>query len=177
MSNQFQKVLEDESIIAKPLMQSDFDALFGVASDPAVWDQHPNKDRYRKEVFKKFFEGAMKSGGAYIVYDKDSGKAIGGSRFYDFDPEKKQLLIGYTFFSRSCWGKGYNHRLKRLMLAYAFQYVDTVLFHIGATNFRSQRSIEKLGAEKIGEQLVEYYGEVPKLNFVYSIQKDRLVQN
>jgi RimJ/RimL family protein N-acetyltransferase len=57
------------------------------------------------------------------------------------------------------------------MLQYAFQFVDSVLFHIGANNIRSQKAIERLGASKIGELEVKYYGEESKLNFVYEIRK------
>lgn len=164
-----QPVLEDEVIIALPLKEEDFELLYAVASDPAVWDQHPNKDRYKREVFQNFFEGAIRSHGAFIVYDKTTGKPAGSSRYYDYDPEERSILIGYTFFARQFWGKTYNYRLKKLMLDYAFQFVDKVIFHIGATNFRSQRSISKLGAKKVAEEEVTYYGEAPKLNFVYEI--------
>jgi RimJ/RimL family protein N-acetyltransferase len=57
------------------------------------------------------------------------------------------------------------------MLDYAFQYVNKVYFHIGAFNIRSQKAIEKIGAIKVDEFEVEYYGEDSKLNFVYLIEK------
>ena len=57
------------------------------------------------------------------------------------------------------------------MLDYAFQFVETVYFHIGAFNIRSQKAIEKIGAKKVDEFEVEYYGESSKLNFVYAINK------
>lgn len=166
-----QPTLEDELIIAKPLQEEDFEALYNAASDPLIWAQHPNKSRYQRNVFKTFFQGAMNSGGAFIVYDKKSGEAIGSSRFYDFDQSKKEILIGYTFFAKKYWGKGYNRSLKSLMLHHAFQFADKVIFHIGAVNIPSQKSIVKLGAVKTGEQEVKYFGEEPKLNFVYEIRK------
>jgi RimJ/RimL family protein N-acetyltransferase len=165
-----QPLLEDEVIIARPLHPDNFEALYTVASDRELWAQHPNKDRYKRPVFETFFEGALQSGGAYIVYDKATDEAIGSTRFYDFNEQERSVLIGYTFYAKKYWGKGYNHRMKRLMLQHAFQYVDRVIFHIGATNYPSQRSIERLGAVKVGEQQVEYYGEAPKLNFVYEIK-------
>ena len=58
------------------------------------------------------------------------------------------------------------------MLEYAFQYVDTVLFDIGACNLRSQISIERIGAVKIDEIEVTYHGEEPKLNYIYQIKKE-----
>lgn len=166
-----QPTLQNEILIARPLKEEDFEALFLAASDPLVWDQHPNKNRYQREEFLNFFKGAMQSGGAFAVVDKASGEVIGSSRFYDLNEEQKSILIGYTFFKRKYWGKNYNHSLKRLMIDHAFNYVDKVIFHIGATNFRSQRSIEKLGAQKTAEVEVKYYGEAPTLNFVYEINR------
>jgi RimJ/RimL family protein N-acetyltransferase len=105
-----------------------------------------------------------------MVFDKHTGEAIGCSRYYDYN--HKSVLIGYTFFARSHWGGKYNPALKQLMIQYAFRFVDSVFFHIGAHNTRSQRAIEKLGAFKIDELEVTYYGESSKLNFVYEIKKE-----
>lgn len=165
-------VLEDDRIIAKPLTADDFKALYSVASDPAIWKQHPNKNRYEMNVFKTFFEGALKSGGAYIIYDKQSGDPIGGSRFYNYNEKDKSIFIGYTFYAPKCWGTGINHRMKRLMMKYAFTFVDKVIFHVGAVNYPSQKSIEKLGVKKVREEEVAYYGEPSRLNFVYEMTKD-----
>ena len=57
------------------------------------------------------------------------------------------------------------------MLKHAFHYVDKVHFEVGAQNIRSQKAMERLGAEKIFEQEVTYYGELPKQNFVYEMKK------
>ncbi|MGN6541440.1 MAG: hypothetical protein ACTHK8_03650 [Ginsengibacter sp.] len=46
-------------------------------------------------------------------------------------------------------------------------------FHIGADNIRSQIAIIRLGAEKVAEQEVTYFGEAPKLNFMYEISKEK----
>lgn len=165
-------VLEDDMIMARPLSPEDFDTLYSVASDPAIWQQHPSKTRYQPEVFKTFFEGAIKSDGAFIIYDKKSGEPIGGTRFYNYNEKEKSVFIGYTFYAKTYWGKGINHRMKKLMVNYAFQFVDKIIFHVGAENFPSQKSIERFGAEKTGEEVVEYYGEQPRLNFVYEIRKE-----
>lgn len=166
-----QPFLETERISLQPLQACDFDALHAVACDPQIWAQHPNKDRWRKEVFSNFFEGAMQSKGAFKIVDKLSGEILGSTRFYDYDEQACSILIGYTFYAVKCWGKGINQAVKSSMLNYAFQFVDNVHFHIGASNFRSQVAIERLGARKIGEQEVTYFGETPKLNFVYEISK------
>lgn len=163
--------LENNQILARPLKEEDFEILYKVASDPLIWDQHPNKNRYQRKEFENFFKGAIESGGAYIVFNKESGEAIGSSRFYNWNPEDKSILIGYTFFSRDQWGKNNNRYLKTLMLDHAFTFAEKIIFHIGATSLRSQKSIVKTGARKVGEEVVEYFGEAPKLNYVYEIEK------
>jgi RimJ/RimL family protein N-acetyltransferase len=165
-----QPVLETEKVALYPLQQADFEALYSVASDPEIWAQHPNKDRWKKDVFQNFFEGAMQSKGAFKI-DKASSEILGSSRFYDYDEQDSSILIGYTFYAVKCWGTGINHAVKSLMLDYAFQFVSKVYFHIGASNIRSQIAISRLGARKVVEQEVSYYGEAPKLNFVYEIKK------
>jgi RimJ/RimL family protein N-acetyltransferase len=163
--------LSNHLIRLEPLLPIHFNELYAAASDPLIWEQHPNPNRYQKEVFESFFEGALESGGAFIVRDVDTGKALGSSRFYDYKPFEREIKIGYTFFSRDCWGKGINQQVKTLMLNYAFIYIEKVIFHIGAFNIRSQIAIEKLGAKKISEEMVAYYNEPDRLNFVYEMIK------
>lgn len=154
-----------------PLRESDFEMLYAVASDPLIWAQHPNPDRYKEDVFRNYFKGAMESGGAFIINDSKSGEVMGCSRFYDHSEEKRSIMIGYTFFSRKVWGQGHNAATKKLMLDHAFRFVDQVLFHVGEHNLRSRRAMEKLGAELIGMEEVAYFGESVKLNAVYRITK------
>lgn len=163
--------LSDDLITLTPLQQTDFERLYQVASDPLVWEQHPNKLRWQRDVFANFFEGAMQSGGAFLITDTQTGEVVGSSRFYDYAEEDRSVLIGYTFIGRKFWGSGYNKALKKLMLGHAFEQADKVYFHIGAFNLRSQRAIEKIGAVKIDEFEVEYYGEDSKLNYIYQINK------
>jgi RimJ/RimL family protein N-acetyltransferase len=165
-----QNSLGSERILLQPLQAEDFSVVYALASDPLVWEQHPNKNRYQPQEFNNYFEGALKSGGAYRIIEKNLGLTMGCTRYYDFDESEKSVLIGYTFIGRSFWGKGYNQELKQLMVEHAFQFVNIIRFHIGATNFRSQRSIERFGAIKTGELEVAYYGEPAKKNFIYELR-------
>ncbi len=167
-----QPTLQNEYIKIEPLKQDDFESLYRVASDPLIWEQHPNKDRYKKDVFETFFKGAMESKGAFLVFDTKTGKVIGSSRFYELDEAKKTVAVGYTFFAKDHWGGVYNPALKSLMLTHAFHFVDAVVLHVGSNNIRSQKAVTRLGAKKIDEVEMEYYGEAPKLNFVYQIKKE-----
>lgn len=172
----FQPLLQNKLVIAQPLLQSNFEELYAAASDPLIWEQHPNKNRYQRTVFENYFKGAIESGGAFLVKDAQTNAVIGSSRYSDYDAATNTVSIGYTFFICSCWGKGHNYALKNLMLNYIFQFVDTVTFYIGAVNKRSQISIEKFGAIKTGETEMAYFGEAPKTDFVYAITKEQWLQ-
>jgi N-acetyltransferase len=147
-----QPVLNGELVALRPLCSEDFDALYSVASDPLIWEQHPARNRYQVEVFKLFFREALESGGTLIAVDPQLGQVIGSSRFHGYNENQSEIEIGWTFLARRCWGGSYNREMKRLMLQHAFQFVDTVIFLIGPQNFRSQRAIEKIGGVRAGSR-------------------------
>jgi RimJ/RimL family protein N-acetyltransferase len=134
----------------RPLRPDDFDALFRVASDPLIWEQHPDNDRYQEKVFRAFFHDALDSGGALIVLDRKTGEVIGSSRYFGWDPVESVVEIGWSFLARTYWGGIYNGEMKRLMLEHAFRSFARVIFVVGTKNLRSQRALEKIGAVDTG---------------------------
>ena len=173
MPFELQPHLEDSLIRLRPLRETDFESLYATASDPLIWEQHPNRNRYQRPVFETYFRGAMESGGALLILDRATDQVLGSSRFYDFNEAARTICIGYTFLARSHWGRGYNEHLKSLMLEHAWGFVDAALFHVGAQNQRSRRAMEKLGATLIGEAPVAYYGEPSNLNVIYRIGREQ----
>lgn len=145
-----QPVLRGKLLELRPLRPEDFPALYAVAADPLVWEQHPRSDRYKEEIFREFFREAMESGGALVATDSADGRVIGSSRFHGYDEEKSEIEIGWTFLARSHWGGIYNGEMKQLMLRHAFSFVDSVIFLVGTQNLRSQRAVEKIGGVRVG---------------------------
>ena len=170
MPFELQPRLENQRIRLQALQAADFEALYAAASDPLIWEQHPNRERYRREVFENYFKGAMESGGALLIRDSQSDVILGSSRYYDWDDGRRSIAIGYTFIARSHWGGGYNRSLKTLMLDHAFQFVERVVFHVGTNNMRSRMAMQKLGATLTGEAAISYYGEPSNLNVIYEMQ-------
>jgi RimJ/RimL family protein N-acetyltransferase len=152
MSFDLQPILRGKLLELRPLRSEDFHDLYAVASDPLIWEQHPIKDRYREDVFKKFFRGAFESGGTLIAVDAKDGRVIGASRFHGYDEEKSEIEIGWTFLARSHWGGIYNREMKQLMLRHAFRFVNRVIFLVGPQNVRSQRAMEKIGGVRVGSR-------------------------
>jgi N-acetyltransferase len=171
----FNQSLEDEITLLLPIVKDDFDRLFDVASDPLIWEQHPNKNRYQKPEFENYFIGAIESNGAYIVINKETGEVAGSTRFYDYAEDDNSVFIGYTFVARKFWGQGLNQSIKKLMLDHAFSICDKVYFHVGKFNIRSQIAMERLGGKKLKEVEVAYFGEPSRINFEYVIEKHRKV--
>lgn len=146
-----QPVLVGEQVQLRPLLATDYDALFAVASDPEIWAMHPFRDRYKSEVFSGFFADAVASSGAFAILHKATGQIIGSSRFANYDPTVDQIEIGFTFFATTYWRTGINREVKALMLKHIFQFVGTVVFQVGAANFRSRKAVERLGARLMFE--------------------------
>ncbi len=148
-----QPTLTGKLLELRPLRPDDFDALYAVASDPLIWEQHPAKDRCTPEGFKEFFRKTLNSGGALIALDSKDGRVIGTSRYHRFDPEESEVEVGWTFLARSHWGGTYNREMKELMLRHAFRFVDRVVFLVAPENLRSQKAVEKIGGVRMGSRL------------------------
>ncbi|ALE17428.1 N-acetylglutamate synthase [Altererythrobacter epoxidivorans] len=168
-----QPVLEGERLLLRPLEPADWDALYAIASDPQVWEQHPMHDRWREDVFLAFFDDALAKGGALAVIDKSSDAIIGSSRFQQYEPEDGgSVEIGWTFLAPRYWGKGINHEMKRLMLAHAFEFVERVDFRVGETNWRSRQALENIGAERTRRTELSRYDGKRVIHIVYEITRD-----
>lgn len=156
MAFDLQPTLKGKLLELRPLQPADFDALYAVARDPLIWEQHPASDRYKEDVFRAFFQEALDSGGAFVVIDAGDGKIIGSSRFFGYDEAKSEIEIGWTFLARPYWGGLYNREMKQLMLRHAFKFVDRVLLLVGPKNWRSRRAVEKIGGVEIPERVYRF---------------------
>lgn len=121
-----QPTLIGELLDLRPLRPDDWIALFAVASDPLIWEQHPDSNRYQEDVFRTFFADALNSGGALVAIHRPSGEIIGSSRYHAFDATKRVIEIGWTSLARRYWGGRYNGEMKR------------------------RRAVEKIGAVLLG---------------------------
>jgi N-acetyltransferase len=70
------------------------------------------------------------------------------------------------------WGGVYNKSQKHLLMDYAFNYVENVLFYINKDNMRSRKAVEKLGGTVIthlDNQLLDARSDV---GVIYRIAKN-----
>src|SRR5438094_7547060 len=168
---ELQPNLKGELIELRPLKPQDWDDLVAVASDPVIWEQHPENDRYKEDVFKVFFREALECGGAFVIIDKKSQQVIGSTRFYGYAPEKSEIEIGWTFLARNYWGGRYNRELKDLMLTHALKFVENVVLLVGENNVRSQRDTAKSGGIRSGMVEKVYGNGQPSLRVTAVIKR------
>lgn len=137
---------EGKVLLLRPLRADDWDALFAVACDPLIWEQHPAHDRWQEPVFRAFFADALAQGGALALVDTATGKIIGSSRYQGLEPANGgSIEIGWTFLSRSVWGGATNLAMKRLMVGHALSSIAECRFAVGTENWRSRKAMEKIG--------------------------------
>jgi RimJ/RimL family protein N-acetyltransferase len=171
----FQPTLIGPSITIRPISSDDWAELFAAGSDPDIWKVHPASTRYTEPEFRKFFDSAVASKMAFVFVDRATGRLIGSSRFYGYEPERREIEIGWTFIARSHWGGAANREAKRLMLDHAFTFVDTVVFWVGDENWRSQGAMTKIGGVKREGLLTrELAGDTR--HFIFEITKRRYEQ-
>lgn len=168
--SEWQPTLVGSLITLRPLITEDFEALYMAASDPKIWEQHPEPNRHKRDKFATYFQSGIASKGALAIFDARTGQIIGSSRFAGHKPLESSVEIGYTFLTCANWGTGHNSELKQMMLDYAFQQVEVVLFVIGEKNFRSQKAIEKFGAVCINSRTENELGGNVRTSLVYELK-------
>ena len=172
MNLDLQPTLENDLIILRPLREDDFDSLYQVAKDPLIWEQHPCNDRFKREVYTDFFKESIESKGALLIVDKASNKVIGSTRFKPRNGADTAVEIGWSFLSRKYWGGVYNKSMKKLMIDFAFESIEDVIFYIGKENIRSQKAVEKIGGIRITESKYQRLIKVSQNEFTYRINKN-----
>ena len=166
----WQPTLRGEHVQLRPIRADDLDALHAAAADPLVWEQHSERNRHERPVFERFFAGALECGGGLLALDA-AGHVIGSSRYYDWDPSDRSVVIGYTFLARAHWGTGANREMKHLMLDHAFRWAKTAWFHVSPGNVRSQRALERIGARLDRQQDVSV-GGVMSPRMIYRLDRE-----
>jgi RimJ/RimL family protein N-acetyltransferase len=141
-----QPTLQGPTLALRPLQSADRDAFLAVASDPLIWEEHPESDRATRDKLERFFADALASGGALVVTTAD-GTIIGSSRFEAPDEARGRVLIDHTFLARTHWTREDYTEIKGLLFGHAFQTYETVELRVGVDNARTRGAVEDfLGA-------------------------------
>ncbi len=167
-----QPTLEGPSLLLRPMLEEDREALFFVASDKEIWAIHPMHNRWQSPVFDAFFNDGIASGGALTVIEKANGNVIGSSRYGRDAASGNDIEIGWTYLARSHWGGASNAEIKHLMITYALKHFSTIFFMVGENNLRSRRAMEKIGGQLTHRTYQKVAADgVPVTHVIYSINE------
>lgn len=150
-------ILEDETVLLRPLLESDFENLLEFSiNEPDTW-KYSLVQANGRENLEKYIQIALKAkeNGTefpFIVFDKKSGKYAGSTRFYDINLEFKTLQLGYTWYGGAFRGTGLNKHCKFLLLQFAFETlgVERVEFRADNNNERSIAAMKSIGCKVEG---------------------------
>jgi RimJ/RimL family protein N-acetyltransferase len=145
-------ILENERVLLRPLQVSDA-SLLGhyVNEEPDLWQYSLAAITNTKDV-EKYIQAAIearenKTSYAFIVFDKLLNTYVGCTRFYDIQLNFQTTQIGYTWYSKKCWGTKLNENCKFLLLQLAFDQMgfERVEFRADNNNKRSIAAMQKIG--------------------------------
>ncbi len=145
-------ILEDDRVLLRPLAEDDLEYLLPYAlEEPDTW-KYSGKSAKGRHGMQNYIETAVanrKAGKeyAFIVYDKDTRKYAGSTRFYDIQPDNATLQLGYTWYGSKYRGTGLNKHCKFLLLQFAFETLGMlrVEFRADARNERSIAAMKSIG--------------------------------
>ena len=68
----FPVAIETKHFLLEQVAESDFESLYAVASDPLIWEQHPESNRWQSDIFSAFFSNGLASDLGCFVIDRKS---------------------------------------------------------------------------------------------------------
>ncbi len=141
----------------EPLSQDYADELYQVCQDPEIWRYKPLDASRSPEAFRAMIATALAAQEAgqqlpFVILDRNTGNAIGSTRYLNIMPTDYGLEIGWTWLMRSVWRTAVNTECKYLLLRHAFETLGAIRVQLktDSRNERSQRAIERLGAVREG---------------------------
>jgi N-acetyltransferase len=141
--------LEGEIVRLEPLALAHEDHLWAASRDPATWRWLSIQQPQTREELRAWLDAALESEDlAFATVLRDSGHAVGSTRFLALRPEHRSVEIGWTWLAPEAWGTGANVEAKLLMLEHAFERLGCrrVELKTDALNERSRTALEALGA-------------------------------
>jgi N-acetyltransferase len=149
-------VLEGYGVRLEPLSEQHAEGLRAAAEDGRLWDlwftlvPRPGEvGAYIDRALRGQRDGHMLP---WAVRDVGGGAIVGSTRYHNIVREIDRVEIGYTWYARSRQSTDVNPACKLLLMRHAFETLGCAVVGLRTDpfNFRSQRAIERLGAQKDG---------------------------
>jgi RimJ/RimL family protein N-acetyltransferase len=148
--------LEGAHVRLEPLSRDHLPGLLEVGLDPSLWNwtvtRVQSADDLRRYVETAIAEREQGIALPFATVWKESGKAIGSSRFGNIAAEHQRLEIGWTWIAPAWQRTAANTETKLLMLGHAFDTLQMrrVEFKTSSLNQRSREALRLIGAVEEG---------------------------
>lgn len=150
-------ILQDERVLLRPLSFDDVEHLLVFSmNEPTLWQysitQANGEDNLKRYVRIALDARANKTEYPFIVWDKQTERYAGSTRFYDIQLNHKTLQLGYTWYGKDFHGTGLNKHCKYLLLRFAFETLgmERVEFRADNNNARSIAAMKSIGCREEG---------------------------
>ncbi|HRH50530.1 MAG TPA: GNAT family protein [Panacibacter sp.] len=150
-------VLEDETVLLRPLQQTDYENLLPFSlQEPDLW-KFSLVTAAGEEGLKNYMQIALdariaEKEYAFIVFDKRTNEYAGSTRFYDINIPFQTLQLGYTWYGQKFQRTGLNRHCKYLLLSFAFENIgmERVEFRADNNNTKSIAAMKGIGCKVDG---------------------------
>jgi len=149
-------VLRGDHVELHPLSHAHAADLSKAVAVDELW-KLPVSDLPSPEDMDAYISEALlaQSGGRALPFgliEKSTGRAVGSTRFGNFEPAHRRVEIGWTWLGTPWQRTAFNTEAKYLLLAHAFESLGLhrVEFKTDVLNDRSRKAILRLGALEEG---------------------------
>jgi RimJ/RimL family protein N-acetyltransferase len=156
VSQFIQPTLMGKLVELRPLQQDHAALLLQAAADGQLWNMKITVVPGPQTV-DSYVAAALQGRGAgtvmpFVIVRRDTGEAVGSTRFWKIDRANRKMEIGHTWLSESVQRSGINTEAKYLLLTHAFEVMEAVRvqFTTDELNEKSRAAILRIGAKQEG---------------------------
>lgn len=146
--------LAGELVRLEPLQQGHAQGLYNRGRSASDWQYMPRARLIDMADTRQWIDEALAVSTQlpFAVVETRKNRVIGSTRFLNIRPEHRSLEIGWTWLGEEWQRTGINTEMKYLLLSHAFERLGCVRveFKTDARNLRSQRALERIGAQREG---------------------------
>jgi RimJ/RimL family protein N-acetyltransferase len=173
-------ILENDIVLLRPLLESDYENLLPFAlNEPVLWQfslvSPAGAEGMKNYITTAIAERAKGLEYPFIVFDKRTQQYAGSTRFYDIQMHNQSMQLGYTWYGSKFQGTGLNKNCKLLLLQFAFETLglERVEFRADNNNERSKAAMRSIGCVEEGvlRSHVATYTSVRRNSIILSILK------
>ena len=149
-------ILEDNSLLLRPLTLEDEEGFTRIAFDYDIWKYTRslvmNAEEIKAYIISALDERERIIRYAFTVIDKSSGEIAGSTSYANLSIKDKRIEIGWTWLGKKFQSTGLNKKCKFLLLQYAFDKLkfERVEFKTDVLNTAARKALLKIGATEEG---------------------------